>query len=71
MDYKMLIKCEDFEKVVTDVLYSDLETENVDFLKMAYEHLGINTERIMKVKEKNPSNIGIILYSLFDKSLLR
>lgn len=66
MDYKMLIKCEDFEKVVTDVLYSDLETENVDFLKMAYEHLGINTERIMKVREKNPKIAGKATYIVYE-----
>lgn len=66
MDYKMLIQCEDFEKVVTDVLYSDLETGNVDFLKMAYEHLGINIEWIMKVREKNPKIASKATYVVYE-----
>lgn len=66
MDYKILIKCEDFEKVVTDVLYSDLEAGNVVFLNMAYEYLGINTEWIMKVREKNTKIASKATYVVYE-----
>lgn len=66
MDYKMLIKCKEFEKVVTDVLYSDLEAGNVDFLKRAYEHLEIDMEWIMKVREKNSKIASKATYVVYE-----
>lgn len=66
MDYKMLIKNKYFKKAVTDVLYSDLEAGNVDFLKMAYEHLEINMEWIMKVRENNSKIASKATYVVYE-----
>ncbi len=66
MDYKMLIKNEYFKMAVTDILYDDMEEGNVDFLKMAYEQLGIDMERIMEVKEKYPKIASKATYVVYE-----
>lgn len=67
------------ETLVTDILYADLEAGNVDFLRMAYDKLGINTKRIMEMREMCPKIsskainmmyediIGIITEELYQK----
>ena len=54
MQYTKISKSEMIERVITDILYADMEGGNVGFLKLAYEQLRLHDgKRIMKMRKKN------------------
>ena len=42
MQYTKISKSEMIERVITDILYADMEGGNVGFLKLAYEQLRLH-----------------------------
>ena len=53
MYYKKIERHEFLERVITDILYADMEEGNVEFLKLAYDKLGLHDgKRIMKMRKK-------------------
>lgn len=54
MNFKKLINNGNLERLVTDILYADLEAGKVDFLKAAYTEFKISRKRVMKVGKRNP-----------------
>lgn len=53
MFYKEINRHEFLERVITDILYADMEEGNVEFLKLAYDKLGLHDgKRIMKMRKK-------------------
>ncbi len=54
MNFNKLIGNRCIERLVTDILYADMEEGKVDFLKAAYEKFGIDTKSVMNMRKKYP-----------------
>ena len=53
MHYKKINRNEFIERVITDILYADMEEGNVELLKLAYDKLGLHDgKRIMQMRKK-------------------
>lgn len=53
MHYKKINRNEFIERVITDILYADMEGGNVGFHKLAYDELGLHDgKRIMQMRKK-------------------
>ena len=53
MRYKKIERNEFLERMITDILYADMEEGNVGFFKLAYDKLGLHDgKRIMQMRKK-------------------
>ncbi len=66
MKYEDYIETCFIESLVTDILYADMEEGNVGFLTMAYDKLGIDAKRIMKMRKEWPKISSRAVHAIYE-----